>query len=327
MSGGRRSKRWSAQLSAGLPRADRAPPLARPQLRRDRRGDGPPLGHGQEPHLPRARGDARAAGGARHHGGVRGFSMAEGAREGASLPADESDGRLPRRRAGARQPPTSSTRTRACATSAPPRSSNNAACSACSTRPSTRPLKSASPLPEGFTRQLKARAQNDLSGVRDARERRRALKICAALGLAAFALLGYTAFDAVTGAGAARGGRGLGDAGRGRARLGRDGRGRGRRAEGGRGSPRLGLRAAGGAPAVFCSPPGSSCSCASSAVTTARRRATEKIFERPSPILGGQPASLAGGTGAGRLLHQGSASVPGRERRSHALELIDAEAT
>lgn len=55
------------------------------------------------------------------------------------------------------------------------------------------------PLPKGFTRQLKARAQNDLSGVRDARERRRALKICAVLGLAAFALLGYAAFDAVTG--------------------------------------------------------------------------------------------------------------------------------
>jgi anti-sigma factor RsiW len=54
-------------------------------------------------------------------------------------------------------------------------------------------------LPEGFTRQLKARAQNDLSGVRDARERRRALKICAALGLGAFALLGYAALDAVTG--------------------------------------------------------------------------------------------------------------------------------
>jgi anti-sigma factor RsiW len=54
-------------------------------------------------------------------------------------------------------------------------------------------------LPEGFTRQLRARAQNDLSGVRDARERRRALKICAALGLAAFALLGYAALDAVTG--------------------------------------------------------------------------------------------------------------------------------
>jgi hypothetical protein len=72
-------------------------------------------------------------------------------------------------------------------------------------------------LPEGFTRQLKARAQNDLSGVRDARERRRALKICAALGLAAFALLGFAALEAVTGpalraAGAA--GAALGVAGR-----------------------------------------------------------------------------------------------------------------
>lgn len=52
-------------------------------------------------------------------------------------------------------------------------------------------------LPDGFTRQLKARAQNDLSGVRDARERRRALKICAALGAAAFALLGFAALDVV----------------------------------------------------------------------------------------------------------------------------------
>ena len=52
-------------------------------------------------------------------------------------------------------------------------------------------------LPAGFTRQLKARAQNDLSGVRDARERRRALKICAALGAAAFALLGFAALDVV----------------------------------------------------------------------------------------------------------------------------------
>ena len=55
------------------------------------------------------------------------------------------------------------------------------------------------PLPRDFTRAVKARAQTDMSGVRDARERRRALKICAALGLAAFALLGYAAFDAVTG--------------------------------------------------------------------------------------------------------------------------------
>jgi anti-sigma factor RsiW len=54
-------------------------------------------------------------------------------------------------------------------------------------------------LPEGFTKQLKARAQNDLSGVRDARERRRALKICAALGAGAFALLGFAALEAVTG--------------------------------------------------------------------------------------------------------------------------------
>ena len=52
-------------------------------------------------------------------------------------------------------------------------------------------------LPDGFTAQLKARAQNDLSGVRDARERRRALKICAALGAAAFALLGFAALDVV----------------------------------------------------------------------------------------------------------------------------------
>ena len=52
-------------------------------------------------------------------------------------------------------------------------------------------------LPEGFTRELRARAQNDMSGVRDAGERRRAPKICLALGAAAFALLGFAAFDAV----------------------------------------------------------------------------------------------------------------------------------
>lgn len=52
-------------------------------------------------------------------------------------------------------------------------------------------------LPDGFTRQLRARAQNDLSGVRDARERRRALKICAVLSAAAFALLGFAALDVV----------------------------------------------------------------------------------------------------------------------------------
>jgi anti-sigma factor RsiW len=52
-------------------------------------------------------------------------------------------------------------------------------------------------LPEGFTRELRARAQNDMSGVRTKGERRRALKICLALGAAAFALLGFAAFDAV----------------------------------------------------------------------------------------------------------------------------------
>jgi anti-sigma factor RsiW len=52
-------------------------------------------------------------------------------------------------------------------------------------------------LPDGFTRQLTARARNDLSGVRDAGERRRALKICAALGAAAFALLGFAALDVI----------------------------------------------------------------------------------------------------------------------------------
>jgi anti-sigma factor RsiW len=52
-------------------------------------------------------------------------------------------------------------------------------------------------LPRDFTRQVKAHAQTDMSGVRDARERRLALKVCAALAAAAFALLGFAAFDAV----------------------------------------------------------------------------------------------------------------------------------
>ncbi|HZT57966.1 MAG TPA: zf-HC2 domain-containing protein [Pyrinomonadaceae bacterium] len=51
-------------------------------------------------------------------------------------------------------------------------------------------------LPRDFTRELTARAQNDMSGVRARGERRRAVKICAALGVAAFALLGFTALDA-----------------------------------------------------------------------------------------------------------------------------------
>ncbi|HVF67857.1 MAG TPA: zf-HC2 domain-containing protein [Pyrinomonadaceae bacterium] len=52
-------------------------------------------------------------------------------------------------------------------------------------------------LPEDFTRRLRARAQNDLSGVRASCERRRAIKICAALAVAVFALLGFAAFEAI----------------------------------------------------------------------------------------------------------------------------------
>lgn len=52
-------------------------------------------------------------------------------------------------------------------------------------------------LPEDFTRKLRARAQNDLSGVRARGERRRAIKICAALSVAVFALLGFAAFEAI----------------------------------------------------------------------------------------------------------------------------------
>jgi anti-sigma factor RsiW len=52
-------------------------------------------------------------------------------------------------------------------------------------------------LPEDFTRKLRARAQNDLSGVRASSERRRAIKICAALAVAVFGLLGFAAFEAI----------------------------------------------------------------------------------------------------------------------------------
>lgn len=45
-------------------------------------------------------------------------------------------------------------------------------------------------LPNNFTRVVTARAENDLSGVRDKREGRRALQLCAALALISFALLG-----------------------------------------------------------------------------------------------------------------------------------------
>jgi anti-sigma factor RsiW len=50
------------------------------------------------------------------------------------------------------------------------------------------------PLPRDFTRAVKARAQTDMSGVRDRRERVRAVKICVALSAASLALLGVAAF-------------------------------------------------------------------------------------------------------------------------------------
>ncbi|HEV2862748.1 MAG TPA: zf-HC2 domain-containing protein [Pyrinomonadaceae bacterium] len=53
------------------------------------------------------------------------------------------------------------------------------------------------PLPSNFTQELQARAENDMRGVRGREERRRALKICAALGAASFALLGAAVFDAL----------------------------------------------------------------------------------------------------------------------------------
>ncbi|HZI17974.1 MAG TPA: zf-HC2 domain-containing protein [Pyrinomonadaceae bacterium] len=66
-------------------------------------------------------------------------------------------------------------------------------------------------LPRDFAREMKARAQTDMSGVRERDERRRAVKICAVLSAAAFALLGAAAFDAVTGPlrGAARAAAGV----------------------------------------------------------------------------------------------------------------------
>ena len=45
-------------------------------------------------------------------------------------------------------------------------------------------------LPRDFTRVVAARAENDLSGMRQWRERRRALQLCAVLALVSFALLG-----------------------------------------------------------------------------------------------------------------------------------------
>jgi len=68
-------------------------------------------------------------------------------------------------------------------------------------------------LPRDFTRAVKARAQTDMSGVRDARERVRAVKICAALSVAALALLGVAAFGPLLHAARTAGGM-LGVAGR-----------------------------------------------------------------------------------------------------------------
>lgn len=48
-------------------------------------------------------------------------------------------------------------------------------------------------LPQDFTRIVTARAESDLSGMRNKHERRRALKLCAVLALVSFALLGAAA--------------------------------------------------------------------------------------------------------------------------------------
>src|SRR5436190_12152526 len=48
-------------------------------------------------------------------------------------------------------------------------------------------------LPHNFTRIVTARAESDLSGMRNKHERRRALKLCALLALVSFALLGAAA--------------------------------------------------------------------------------------------------------------------------------------
>jgi anti-sigma factor RsiW len=76
-------------------------------------------------------------------------------------------------------------------------------------------------LPRDFTRAVRARAQTDMSGVRDARERVRAFKICAALSAVAVSLLGAAAavplLNAARAAGSALGvaGRTAADAGAG----------------------------------------------------------------------------------------------------------------
>jgi anti-sigma factor RsiW len=74
-------------------------------------------------------------------------------------------------------------------------------CSACSaelaeqrlllrTLDSTFSRSSALPLPRDFARVVAARAESDMSGVRDRRENKLAVRLCIGLALAAFALLG-----------------------------------------------------------------------------------------------------------------------------------------
>ena len=55
------------------------------------------------------------------------------------------------------------------------------------------------PLPNDFARVVAARAESDMSGVRDRREHRLALRLCVGLAVAAFALLGFAASKVVLG--------------------------------------------------------------------------------------------------------------------------------
>lgn len=53
------------------------------------------------------------------------------------------------------------------------------------------------PLPVDFARVVAARAESDMSGVRDRREHKLALRLCAGLAIAAFALLGVASSKVV----------------------------------------------------------------------------------------------------------------------------------
>lgn len=53
------------------------------------------------------------------------------------------------------------------------------------------------PIPSNFAQIVAARAESDMSGVRDGREHKRALRFCLILALASFALLGAAASKAV----------------------------------------------------------------------------------------------------------------------------------